>query len=451
MKKNIRFSSTQTIMFAFLLAIAVGTLLLMLPFSAAGGRKVSFIDALFTATTSVCVTGLVTLPTVSTWSVFGQLVILILIQIGGLGVVTFMTAMMLSFRRKIGIAGRMLIQDAFNLNTLSGLVSFTKKVLLGTFVVESAGALLYMTVFVPEYGARGIWISVFTSVSAFCNAGLDILAEDSLCRYVLNPMINLTTCLLIILGGIGYFVWWDVLSAAEERRRGKRRWSQLLTFHSKIALTMTAALILSGALLFFLFEYANPRTFGTFTLPQKIMAAFFQSVTTRTAGFSTVPQQDLTNASSLVALLFMFIGGSPTGTAGGIKTVTVAVLLASAFSTLGGREETSLFHRAIPKQAVSKAVAVFSVSFLIMATATVLLEAITGADVLDVLYETVSATATVGLTRDFTPTLNLYGKLIIIVTMYLGRVGPISLFIALNTRKEKSNRIKNPTEQISVG
>lgn len=451
MKKKIRFSSTQTIMLAFLLVVAVGTLLLMLPFSAVQGRKVSFIDALFTATTSVCVTGLVTLPTYSTWSLFGQVVILLLIQIGGLGVVTFMTAMMLSFRRKIGIADRMLIQDAFNLNTLSGLVSFTKKVLLGTFLVEAAGALLYMTVFVPEYGARGLWISLFTSVSAFCNAGLDVLAEDSLCRYVLNPTVNFTTCLLIILGGIGYFVWWDVLSAAGERRRGKRRWSQLLTLHSKIALVMTGALILSGGLLFFLFEYDNPRTIGSFTLPQKLMAAFFQSVTTRTAGFSTVPQQDLTNSSSLVALLFMFIGGSPTGTAGGIKTVTVAVLLVSAFSTLKNREDSSLFQRTIPKQAVSKAVAVFSVSFLIMATATVLLEAVTGADVLDVLYETVSATATVGLTRDFTSTLNLYGKLIIIVTMYLGRVGPISLFIALNTRKEKSNLIKNPTEQISVG
>ena len=180
MKKRKRFSSTQTIMFAFLAAIVIGTLLLMLPFSTVKGASVSFVDALFTATTSVCVTGLVTVPTVSTWSVFGQVVILLLIQIGGLGVVTFMTAMMLSFRRRLGIGDRMLIQDAFNLNTLSGLVSFTKKVLLGTFLVEAAGCLLYMTVFVPEYGARGIWISLFTSVSAFCNAGLDILAEDSL-------------------------------------------------------------------------------------------------------------------------------------------------------------------------------------------------------------------------------------------------------------------------------
>jgi trk system potassium uptake protein TrkH len=214
---------------------------------------------------------------------------------------------------------------------------------------------------------------------------------------------------------------------------------------------MTGALILSGFLLFLLFEFNNPKTIGGFRLPQKLMAAFFQSVTTRTAGFATIPQQDLTNASSVVSLLFMFIGGSPTGTAGGVKTVTVAVLLASAFSTVSSREDAVLFHRTIPKQAVSKAVAVVSVSFLIMTTATLLLEAISGADLLDVLYESVSAAATVGLTRDFTGTLDFWGKLVIIVTMYLGRVGPISLFIALNTKKEKSNLIKNPTEQISVG
>ena len=451
MKRKKRFSTTETIMFTFLAAMAVGTLLLALPFSAAPGVSVSLIDALFTATTSVCVTGLVTVPTVTTWSVFGQIVILLLIQIGGLGVVTFMTAMMLSFRRKLGIGDRMLIQDAFNLNTMSGLAAFVRKVLLGTLLVEGAGALLYMTVFVPEYGARGIWISVVTAVSAFCNAGLDILAEDSLCRYVLNPTVNFTTCLLIILGGIGYCVWWDVLGVAAARRRRKTRQRYPLSLHSKIALSMTGALILSGFLLFLLFEFNNPKTIGGFRFPQKLMAAFFQSVTTRTAGFATIPQQDLTNASSVVSLLFMFIGGSPTGTAGGVKTVTVAVLLASAFSTVSSREDAVLFQRTIPKQTVSKAVAVVSVSFLIMTTATLLLEAITGADMLDVLYEAVSATATVGLTRDFTGTLDVWGKLVIIVTMYLGRVGPISLFIALNARKTNTNLIKDPTEQISVG
>ena len=451
MKRRILFSTTQTIMLAFLFAIFIGSVLLALPISSSDGLSVPFIDALFTSTTSVCVTGLVTVPTCSTWSMFGQAIILLLIQIGGLGVVTFMAAIMISFHRRIGIGNRMLIQDAFNLNTLSGMVRFVKNVLIGTFIVEGIGALLYMIAFIPEFGVKGIWISIFNSISAFCNAGIDIISENSLCNYALNPTVNATTCILIVLGGIGYIVWWDVLSIMKNSRDHKLKRLHKLTFHSKIALSTTVLLIFAGSLLFFIFEYDNPMTIKGYSLPQKIMAALFQSVTTRTAGFATIPQQNLTNASSIVSLLLMFIGGSPTGTAGGIKTVTIAVLLASAFSTITNREDVALFQRTIPKHAVSKAVAVVSVSFIIMFTATVFLEVFTKADVLDVLYETVSATATVGLTRDFTSTLNIWGKLVIIITMYLGRVGPISLFIALNTKKEKRNIIKNPTEQISVG
>ena len=206
------FSTTRIIMISFLLVIAVGTLLLWLPVRHAQGQQVSFIDALFMATTSVCVTGLVTLTTFSAWSVFGQVVILLLIQIGGLGFITIAAGILISLHKRMNIKSRMLIQDAFNLNSLSGIVRFTRNVIRGTFVVEGIGALLYMTVFVPEYGARGIWISVFTAVSAFCNAGIDIIANDSLCSYVTNPIINFTTCFLIISGGIGFVVWWDVLN-----------------------------------------------------------------------------------------------------------------------------------------------------------------------------------------------------------------------------------------------
>ncbi len=451
MRHKIHLSTTQTIMCSFLLAILVGSVLLALPVSAANGRAVPYIDALFTATTSVCVTGLVTVPTVSAWSVFGQAVILILIQIGGLGVITILTGLLIGLHRRIGIGDRMLIQDSFNLNTLSGIVKFIRKVLVGTFVVEGVGALFYMTVFVPEYGARGIWISVFNAVSAFCNAGMDILSEDSLCGYAMNPVVNLVTCLLIVFGGIGYIVWWDVVRVWLDRKRLHGRCLRSLTLHSKIALSVTAFLILSGAAAFLLFEYDNPLTMQAYTLPEKLMASVFQSVTTRTAGFATIPQQNLTNASAIVSLLLMFIGGSPVGTAGGVKTVTIAVLLVFAFAAIRNREDAELFHRTIPKHAVSKAVAVVCMSFLIMFTATVLLSACTDASALDIAYETVSATATVGLTRNLTPTLNSLGKLIIIVTMYLGRVGPISLVIAFHTRKENSNIIKEPTEEISVG
>ena len=450
-KMKIDLSTTQIIMLSFLLAILAGSFLLALPVSSADGRAVSYIDALFTATTSICVTGLVTVPTFSTWSLFGQIVILFLIQIGGLGVVTIMSGLMISLHRRIGIRDRMLIQDAFNLNTLSGMVKFIRKVLLGTFVVEGVGALLYITVFVPEFGARGIWISVFNAVSAFCNAGMDIISESSLYAYVHNPLINIVTILLIVLGGIGYIVWWDIMNVLKNIRRQKLKCFSNLTLHSKIALSMTGILILAGTAALFIFEYNNPLTIGNFTLGDKLLASLFQSVTTRTAGFATIPQENLTNASALFSLLLMFIGGSTVGTAGGIKTVTIAILIVSAFATMRSNAEAELFHRTISKQAVSKAVAVVSMAFIILCVSTILLSAVTERDALDIAYETVSAAATVGLTRNLTSSLNIWGKIIIIVTMYLGRVGPISLMIALNTKKETKNIIKNPTEEISVG
>ena len=453
MKKKIYFqlSTTQTIMLSFFIAILIGSILLALPISSADGKAVPYLDALFTSTTSICVTGLVTLPTVSTWSLFGQIVILLLIQIGGLGVITIMSGLLISLHRKMGIKDRMLIQDAFNLNTLSGIVKFIKKVLIGTFVVEAAGAILYMTVFVPEYGAKGIWISVFNSVSAFCNAGIDIISEDSLCDYAINPMINIVTGALIVLGGIGYIVWWDVIRVLKDIRNKKLKCFSNLTLHTKIALATTGVLIGAGAVAFFIFEFSNPLTIKEYSLFDKLQISLFQSITTRTAGFATIPQQNLTNASAIVSLLLMFIGGSPVGTAGGIKTVTIAVLIFAAFGTIKNKEDVVLFRRTIPKQAVSKAVAVVCISFMIMFLSTLFLSAVTNASALDIAYEAVSATATVGLTRNLTSALNMWGKLVIIVTMYLGRVGPISLLIAFNTAKEKKNIIREPMEEISIG
>lgn len=446
MKKKFSLTTTQIIMLSFLAVIFLGSLLLSLPISSADGEAVSYLDALFTATTATCVTGLVTLTTASTWSIFGQAVILVLIQVGGLGVVTIMSALMILLQKRMGIGDRLLLQDAFNLNSLSGIVRFVKRVILGTALVEGIGALLYMTVFVPEFGPRGIWIAVFTSISAFCNAGMDIIADNSLSSYATNPIINLVTCALIVLGGIGYIVWWDVMGL-RKGAAGRRR----LSLHSKIAISTTLLLIFGGGLLILLFEYHNPRTIAELSLFDKLQVSLFQSVTTRTAGFATVPQQDLTNASSILCLLLMFIGGSPVGTAGGIKTVTIAVLVASALSSVQNRQEVTLFQRNISKQAVSKAVAVTTMSFVILFTSTLLLSTVSPGEPLDILFETVSATATVGLSRDLTPYLNAYGKVIIIGTMYLGRVGPISLALALNSGKKQQNIIKNPTEEISVG
>ena len=438
-------------MLSFLGLILLGSLLLWLPISAADGKPAPYLDALFTATTATCVTGLVTLPTFSTWSIFGQITILILIQIGGLGVVTTVSAVMILLHKRMGIGNRLLLQDAFNLNSLSGVVRFVKRVMVGTFLVEGVGALCYMFVFVPEFGAKGIWISLFTAISAFCNAGIDIIGPNSLCDYATNPIINTVTILLIILSGIGYLVWWDVLQTVKKAAGKHRRIFRNLTLHSKISITTTLILVFGGGILIFLFEYHNPETIGQLSWFDKTQVALFQSVTTRTAGFASVPQENLTNASSILSLLLMFIGGSPVGTAGGIKTVTFTVLAVSALATIQNKNEVSLFHRNISKQAVNKAVAVTAMSFGILFISTLLLSAVTDADALDILYETVSATATVGLTRNLTASLTGAGKAIIIATMYLGRVGPISLALALNSSKKKTNIIKNPTEDISVG
>ena len=450
-KKKIALSTTQIILLSFLVTILVGSGLLSLPISSASGEAVPYLDALFTATTSTCVTGLVTLPTVSTWSVFGQVVILLLIQIGGLGIITIMSGLMLLLNRKMGIGDRLLIQDAFNLNTMSGLAKFVKNVLFGTLIIEGTGAVLYMLVFVPEFGAKGIWISVFNSVSAFCNAGIDIIAENSLCNYATNPLINIVTSALIILGGLGYIVWWDVLRVIKSRSPKNRKIFRHLTLHSKIAITATAGLILVGAILIFAFEYANPLTIGEMSLFDKIQVSFFQSVTTRTAGFATVPQENLTNASAAVSIILMLVGGSPVGTAGGMKTVTIAVLICSAFATIKNKNGATLFGRRISEESIKKAVAVVVMFLTICTAATILLMATSNASAIDAVYETVSATATVGLSRNLTATLNTFGKLIIIVTMYFGRVGPISLAVALGSKSVSQNVISEPTEDISIG
>ncbi len=450
-KKRLTLSTTQIILFSFLITVFAGSLLLALPVSSATGKAVPYIDALFTATTSVCVTGLVTVPTVSTWSVFGQAVILILIQIGGLGVITIMSGLMLLLNKKMGIGDRLLIQDAFNLNTMSGLAKFIKNVLFGTLLIEGIGAVLYMFVFIPDFGARGIWISVFNSVSAFCNAGIDILAEDSLCSYATEPLINLVTCLLIVLGGIGYIVWWDVLRVIKSRTAKNKRIFKHLTLHSKIAITVTISLILAGAVLIFIFEYSNVNTIGNLSLFDKIQVSLFQSITTRTAGFASVAQESLTDASSLVSLILMAVGGSPVGTAGGMKTVTLAILVCSAVATVQNKNRVTLFGRRISDASVKKAVAVAVMFITIFTVSTLLLMLSCDVSLLDAVYETVSATATVGLSRGLTPTLNTLGKLIITATMYLGRVGPISLAIALGSKNESQNVISEPTEDISIG
>jgi trk system potassium uptake protein TrkH len=448
---QVKLKPNSIILMSFIGVILIGALLLSLPISSSDGKGIPFIDALFTATTSACVTGLTTVSIADTFSTFGHIVILALIQIGGLGVITVIASVAVLLNKRLGLSSRLLLQDAFNLTSLSGIVSFIKRVLIGTFVIEGIGALLYMTSLVPRFGLKGIWYSVFNSVSAFCNAGIDIMGNDSLAPFVSDPVVNLTTCFLIILGGLGFIVWWDVIRVVKNRKNTKVGLFRALTLHSKIAIVATLVLIVLGTVCFFVFEYSNPDTMGELNVAEKLLASAFQSVTTRTAGFYTVSQADLTSPSVALSLLLMMIGGSPVGTAGGIKTVTVAVLVCSAFATIRNKNSATLFGRRISEESIKKAVAVVMAFVTICATSTLLLMATNNASFIDVLYETVSATATVGLSRNLTSTLNEAGKLIIILTMYFGRVGPISLAVALGSKNESQNVISEPIEDIIVG
>jgi len=449
MKKILKpLNSIQIIMLGFMAMIFAGSLLLSLPISVASGESVPYIDALFTATTAACVTGLVTVPTFSTWSIFGQIVILVLIQIGGLGVITVVAGFMIALKKKINVSNRILISESFNLSSFSGIVKFVKKVITITFIVEAIGALAYMTVFIPEYGLKGIWISVFNSVSAFCNAGLDIIGENSLCNYVKNPLVNITTMLLIIFGGMGFVVWRDIIKLLKDKKRTGWRF---LSLHSKIVLSTTAFLIFFGAFLFFIFEYNNPGTMKSFSVSEKIMASIFQSVTTRTAGYATLPQENFTDASAFVSILLMFIGGSPAGTAGGVKTVTVFVLVAAALSVVRNKRTIDVYNRQISVELVRKSVAVFFYSCAVVIISAILILYFSDGSFLDVLYETVSAGATVGFTRNLTSKLDVVSKAVLILTMYFGRLGPISLAFAFATSKAGENVVVNPTEDINIG
>ena len=452
--KLLSLSTTQIIICGFLLAILIGTVLLLLPVASADGVETTILDALFTSTTSVCVTGLVTVDTFSHWSLFGHIVILLLIQLGGLGIVTFTTSLILLIGRKVTLRSRLLLEDAFNLNTLTGLVRFLKFVLATTGIIELIGMAGYAIVFVPEYGAKGIWYSLFHSVSAFCNAGIDILGPDSLASYASNMWVNIVTMLLIICGGLGFIVWMDIFRVRGLYRSGdipRKYLYQKLNVHTKIVLWTTVILIAIGALLVYTLEYTNEGTLGNLSEPQKILSSIFESVTLRTAGFYTIPQENLRETTVLVALVFMVIGGSSVGTAGGIKTTTFALVILSMWSTILGRDEVSAFKRTIPLRTIRKALSVLLIFVIVVFTATILMTVVTGSNITDAAFETFSALGTVGLSRGFTPNMNTAGKIIIIICMYLGRIGPISLAIALGTGRSKKSMVTYLQEDITVG
>ncbi len=436
MKK--RKTTTGIIMLGFLIGALLGALLLTLPISARPGQSIGFLDALFVSTSSICVTGLSTINIGQTFSAFGQVVLLLLIQFGGLGIVTFTTMVLWLFGRRITLADRMLIQSAYNLDTLSGLVRLTMRILKVTLCLEGLGAVGYAIVFIPEYGYRGIWYSIFHAVSAFCNAGIDLLGGNSFCGYRDNVIMNLTTVFLIIVSGLGFPVYWEVARVLRPRR-SDGRYGRKMNLQAKIVLTATLALILAGAALTLLFEYDNPATLGPLGWPRKALAALFQSVTLRTAGFATIPQESFRSASCLAYLVLMFIGGSPAGTAGGVKTVTIVMLIASMLANIKGKKDVTVMNRKIADEAIRRCVAIVTFSFSVLMALTVALLAVQRSDFLDTLYEMTSAIATVGLSRGLTGALYPAGKLIVTLTMYLGRIGPITLALVFNSRTPADN------------
>lgn len=465
MKKSFRLleeklTASQIIMLGFLCVIAVGTLILMMPFCSMDGRMTSWVDALFTATTSTCVTGLVTVSTYGHWSMIGKVVILTLIQIGGLGFMTCFTMMLMAFGKRVTLRERMVIQDSLNETGLTGMVRLVRRMIKGTVCVEGIGALFYMVKLVPEYGIKGIFYSIFTSVSAFCNAGMDLFGDTSLVRYVHDYYMNVVTMVLIVLGGLGFTVWWDVLDNLKKARMvnafKRKPWKVFqkgLSLHTKLVLATTVILIGLGAFIVFLAEYNNEATMAHFTIPQKLLASIFQSVTTRTAGFQTIPQENFSISSQLVSVILMFIGGSSAGTAGGVKTTTIAVIVLMVLSAVRGREHTEVFERTIPTNTIRKAFTITTISVVIVVGATMLLSVLQPLErAMPLLYETVSALATVGLSQGLTGSLTIPAKLLMIVMMFIGRIGPMTMAFAIGTRlKAAKDNIKYPDENVLVG
>ena len=439
----------------FALLILTGALLLWLPLSSAAGTFTPWPDALFTSATSVCVTGLVTVTTATHWSLFGKVVILCLIQLGGLGIVACVTGVMMVFGQRISLGARKRIADSYNLDHITGVVGLVRKIVKGTLCVEALGAVPYAFVFIPEYGlAGGLFRAVFHAVSAFCNAGIDILGEDSLAAYVANPVVNINTMLLIIMGGIGFTVWFDVAAQWKKGRlsHGPKQFWGGLALHTRLAVCITVFLILFGALLILLLDWNHGGSLGPLSAPQKVLAALFQSVTLRTAGFQTIPQQDFTDASACVGLVLMFVGGSPMGTAGGMKTTTVGIVFLMTWAYLHGKESPEVFGRRLRDEDTRTALVVICCGFAAVFGGTVLLSSSSGASFLDVFYEVVSAVGTVGLTRGITGSLGTAAKLVLVALMYAGRLGPITLAMAVTRRaggRKKSVRL--PEKRILIG
>jgi len=445
MKKRIKLTYTKVITIGFALLIFIGAFLLMLPIASKSGDWTPFTNALFTSTSATCVTGLIVYDTFSHWSVFGQFTILTLIQIGGLGFMTIITMFSFLLKRRIGLRERRLLMESSGSTELKGVLRMVKKILYGTFITEAAGALLLSIRFIPKMGVlKGVYNAVFHSVSAFCNAGFDLMGRfepySSLTHFSGDVVVNLTICALIIVGGVGFIVWNDIFTLRAKVRK--------YSLHSKIVLVTTVALLLSGTLLFYLFERGG--VLAEMPEYKKWLVSFFQAVTPRTAGFNTTDLSRISHSSVVMFCVLMFIGGSPGSTAGGVKTTTFAVLILSAVTSARRSSSITVFKKRLEEKTAGQASAVVVIYMFALVAAIMIMCAAEPFSLKYIVFEAVSAMGTVGVTMGITPSLTILSKYIIIFLMYAGRIGGLTLMLTL-AEKRKQVAVKRPVEQILIG
>ncbi len=445
-KKMNRLTYPQIIALGYFTIIVLGAGLLCLPFATRDAAGISLLSALFTATSATCVTGLSVGDTYQLFTVFGQSVILFLIQIGGLGFMTIIVMFSFAFKKRIGLRTRTLLKESVNSTSVGGIVRLFHKVLLGTALFEGVGALLLAARFIPRYGVvRGVWFSVFHSVSAFCNAGFDLMGYEkagaSLMLWADDPIVCITIALLITIGGIGFFVWADLQAHGLQWKR--------YSLHTKLVLTTSAALVVFGTVLFLVIEW--DRSFANMPVWQKLLDAFFCAVTPRTAGFNVVDTASLQSSARVLTIVFMFIGGSSGGTAGGIKTTTIAVIVISAYDSLRGYKDTNVFDRRLEADSLRRANAIFSINILgVFLSCFVFLVFEPHIALSNVMFEVVSAIGTVGLSVGVTAVSSEVGRMMLMVLMYAGRVGSVT-FALLFTEHKVQPAIRCPEEKISIG
>lgn len=436
-------SPPRFLVVGFAAIILLGTVLLMLPISTHTGGSLGFIDALFTATSAACVTGLGVVDTATTFTYFGEVVIMLLIQTGGLGFMTMATLFALAFKRRISLKDRLILQEAMNQSSMEGIVRLIRRVLLYSLIIEACGAIILMVRWAFDMPiGQAIYYGIFHAVALFNNAGFDLFGDyQSLTGYVSDPVVNIVIMFLIVSGGIGFVVLSDLIDFRKQRK---------LSLHSKVVLTMTASLLLIGFVVIFIFEFTNPRTLGSLNWSGKIFGAMFQSVTPRTAGVNTIDITGLRQATQFFIVILMFIGASPGSTGGGIKTTTFMIIGGAVIAMMRGREDVVMFRYRLAQERVLKALTIALLAVLLILAVSMILSTTEEGGFLEILFETTSAFGTVGLSMGLTPDLTTFGKILISLTMFAGRLGPLTLAYALGSGKGKE-LYRHPEGKMIIG